>query len=572
MSTAGADDTQPYGVQPVPATWKEKEALLSKSEEVNRSNEEGENHAPHYGPFHPKRALFRWLFLVLACLLSFGSYFCYDNPAALQSQIQEELGVNAGQYQILYTVYSIPNTVIVFFGGFLIDRVFGVRFGGFLFALITTAGQVVFALGGSIKSFPLMIVGRAIFGLGGESITVAQNFYVSRTFKGKELAMALGITLSVSRIGSAVNMNVMPPIADASSLGAAFWFGAIICGLSLATAIGAALMDRYSERVIRAIDGTTKEEEEASAGETINMKEILFFPLSFWLLCIICVLYYAAVFPFYSVASDYFQDNFKYSPAKASSTAGWLYTVSAVVSPFLGFLVDRVGWKPIFLLGACLGTVGVHCLFAFTCLIPVVPIVILGVTYSVAAAALWPCIPHLVRPQAIGTAYGLIQAIQNAGLAGASQGTGAVKDSSGYDACMVMFMALSGGAALFSLWLIFEDFRKGLILSKSVKSPSVSDESAESQVKYAFFGRPEALFASHLKNFVYKNPLMRPRTAESIRSSYLLRLGVNSAGSMDHVPLSGYGSTSSSSSSRRPVGLLDLEHTTSNGGTSSVST
>ena len=109
------------------------------------------------------------------------------------------------------------------------------------------------------------------------------------------------------------------------------------------------------------------------------MKEILFFPLSFWLLCIICVLYYAAVFPFYSVASDYFQDNFKYSAAKASSTAGWLYTgvpspslfflflslshgltpfqmkecaaaVSAVVSPFLGFLVDRVGWKPIFCL------------------------------------------------------------------------------------------------------------------------------------------------------------------------------------------------------------------------------
>lgn len=83
--------------------------------------------ARRLSPCHPQRLAHRLLVLALMCFLGFGSYFCYDNPAALQTQVQADMKVNTAQFMALYAWYSWPNVVLCFFGGFLIDRVFGIR-------------------------------------------------------------------------------------------------------------------------------------------------------------------------------------------------------------------------------------------------------------------------------------------------------------------------------------------------------------------------------------------------------------------------------------------------------------
>ncbi|KAL9845272.1 LOW QUALITY PROTEIN: lysosomal dipeptide transporter MFSD1 [Geothlypis trichas] len=157
----------------------------------------------------PRRLPHRLLVLALMCFLGFGSYFCYDNPAALQTQVQRDMKVNTAQFMALYAWYSWPNVVLCFFGGFLIDRVFGIRLGTVIFSIFVCAGQVVFALGALFNTFWLMEVGRFIFGIGGESLAVAQNTYAVSWFKGKELNLVFGLQLSMARIGSTVNMNIM---------------------------------------------------------------------------------------------------------------------------------------------------------------------------------------------------------------------------------------------------------------------------------------------------------------------------------------------------------------------------
>ena len=142
--------------------------------------------------------------LILAVLLCFGSYFVYDNPSALQPQLMDRLNMNSLEYNMLYSVYSFPNFILPLFGGYLIDFM-GIRIGITLFSSLILAGQCVFALAVDIKNYPLALIGRFIFGLGGESLSVAQSALISNWFMGKNMALAFGVNISVARLGSVAN-------------------------------------------------------------------------------------------------------------------------------------------------------------------------------------------------------------------------------------------------------------------------------------------------------------------------------------------------------------------------------
>merc|ERR1719318_1707294 len=115
--------------------------------------------------------------LMLMCLLGFGSYFCFDNPGALQSELKGSMNITTAQFSNLYSWYSWPNVVLPIVGGFLMDRVLGTRFGTICFAFIICIGQAIFALGGFLDHLWVMEIGRFVFGIGGESLAVAQNTY-----------------------------------------------------------------------------------------------------------------------------------------------------------------------------------------------------------------------------------------------------------------------------------------------------------------------------------------------------------------------------------------------------------
>jgi MFS family permease len=138
-----------------------------------------------------------------------GSNFCYDNPGPLETQLEDQMKIDSTHFSLLYTVYSLPNMILPLLGGILLDSI-GVRMGLIFFCAVLTCGQLIFCLGGYAVNYDEMLAGRVVFGMGGESMQVAQSSIISLWFKGKELAFALGLNLSIARLGSVINGVIVP--------------------------------------------------------------------------------------------------------------------------------------------------------------------------------------------------------------------------------------------------------------------------------------------------------------------------------------------------------------------------
>lgn len=110
--------------------------------------------------------------MALACGLLLGSYYCYDNPGVIEKQLEAQFHIDSTTWSLLYSVYSYPNMVLPLFGGIFLDMI-GIRVGIILFCILLTCGQFVCVVGGYTEKFWVLILGRTIFGLGGESFNVA---------------------------------------------------------------------------------------------------------------------------------------------------------------------------------------------------------------------------------------------------------------------------------------------------------------------------------------------------------------------------------------------------------------
>ncbi|CAG2058035.1 unnamed protein product [Timema podura] len=134
--------------------------------------------------------------------------------------------------------------------------------------------------------------------IGGESLAVAQNSYAVLWFKGKELNMVFGLQLSFARVGSTVNFNVMEPLykvvnkyyADYRCTGVVLFIASVTCVMSLVCALLLAWMDKRAERILK--------RKPLHEGEVVRLTDVKDFPALFWMVCIVCVAYYVAVFPF----------------------------------------------------------------------------------------------------------------------------------------------------------------------------------------------------------------------------------------------------------------------------------
>jgi MFS family permease len=197
----------------------------------------------------------RWPVLVLACLMLVGSYYCFDIPSALKTQINDYMQDPAKQYEtdfaLMYTLYAAPNILLPFFGGYFVDR-FGVGFCLLVFTSLIAVGQVAVTIGFIAKSWPIIFLGRLIFALGGENLIVANSALLADWFKGKELAFAFGINLSIARVGSVINNILSPALTRSVGLIFALWFGAFTCVASMACVVLTIPLDRKLDLQIAA--------------------------------------------------------------------------------------------------------------------------------------------------------------------------------------------------------------------------------------------------------------------------------------------------------------------------------
>jgi MFS family permease len=319
----------------------------------------------------------------------------------------------------MYTVYSIPNVALPLFGGMFLDKI-GIRVGLMLFTVTVLAGQCVFMMGGYAANYPLMLVGRVVFGMGGESMTVAQSTIVSLWFKGKELNFAMGLNLSIARLGSVVNGWVVPRVFASAGLGNALMVGAVICVASTVAAFFLVALDKKAEKL-----DPNGAKAQLSDDDRLQFSDLLHFKLPFWLLVLSCLVTYMSVFPYVQCVGGLLQYKYHFDEDEAAQLFGIPYIISACLCPFLGFGIDKVGRRCLFIIGSSLILIAAFtismllpdCPAGEKCYYEVYPLVLCGVGYSIYASVIWGSIPYTVEPKTVGTAYGICTAIQNIGLA-----------------------------------------------------------------------------------------------------------------------------------------------------------
>ncbi|XP_049582226.1 lysosomal dipeptide transporter MFSD1 isoform X1 [Syngnathus scovelli] len=490
---------------------------------VSREEKSGRAGTPLPAICDPAHGLHRVVVLVFMCFLGFGSYFCYDNPASLQTEVLLDLNLNTAKFMQLYAWYSWPNVILCFLGGFLIDRVFGIRLGTIIFSLFVCVGQLIFATGALVNRFWLMEIGRFVFGIGGESLAVAQNTYAVNWFKGKELNLVFGLQLSMARLGSTVNMNIMGWVYNKVSvlvgspgyitLGCSLMIAAVTCIFSLICAFVLAFLDKRAEKILKKEQGKT--------GDVIQLTDVKDFPLPLWIIFIICVSYYVAIFPFIGLGQVFFIEKFNFSPAQARAVNSIVYIISAPASPVLGFLVDKTGKNIIWVMCAVCATLASHMMLAFTFWTPWIGMSLLGLSYSLLACALWPMVAFVVPEHQLGTAYGFMQSIQNLGLALIAMAAGAILDNKGYLLLQVFFCSCICIALMAVVMLYLVNFLRGGDLNRSASARTKLQKEATSDAENK--RRHSQLTEGDVAR-------LSPMSAFGLRNRYLSKLGAQLPG------------------------------------------
>lgn len=473
-----------------------------------------------------------WVLIVMLLFimhLTFGSYWVFDTPGAIQKQLQAYLDPGVaptdswytdGLNLWLYSIYSYPNIVLAFFGGYIVDAITGLRAGTLLFCGLVLLGQLVFALGiqmvgstGGKTGYAVMMIGRLIFGLGGESLTVAQNNYCVKYFKGPYIALAFGMVVSYSRVGSSVNFVVTPALGNIS-VPLAVWVGTAFCGMSFLFAVLAGLLDT-------SLDKKAKKAQEASTEEPppeeppVRLRDVGKFTVSVWLLYLITLTFYVAILTFYTIASQIMQNTKSIADKLPGTTdddkaywATFLLSfpnfVAIVAAPACGRMVDKVG-KSLYLVAiASIMFVCGHLMFlAFALEWIVLPeensmlylglvMVWLGTAYSLGAACLWPMLALMVPESMVATGYGAMTAVQNAGLAlfpqliGFLTGLDGIKGTTWqYTVPIIIFISVAGVAFCLTLLLMAVDnTRTGGRLNMNAEQRKVHDEGQKSAVTH----------------------------------------------------------------------------------------
>lgn len=440
--------------------------------------------------------LLRWGIMGIVSLVMGANYYFFDAFSPIQSVLEVKLGWETMDYGIMQSFYSFTNTFLLMavVGGIILDR-WGVRLTGIIFVSFMTIGGIIIAYGVSdqflnggfgykfLGSFwpdsnpelKIMSFGFLMFGLGAETSIVVINKILVKWFKGKEIALAFAINLAIARIGSFLAFRVQTRIAGpgAENWQHAVWFASFLLVLALFFFLAYVMLD---------VKISTKEsyKAESNSEEDFKWKDLfgLFTNRAFILIALLCLTFYAAVFPFVKYSSDFFVNKWGLSIEQSGDITSWLFIGTIVFTPLFGALVDKKGLSATLMIYGSLLLLLVHLTFAFTTLNPIFPIIVLGISFSLVPAAMWPAVAKIVKESNIGTAYGTMFSIQNLGLWGFPLLAGSIvsktqkiQNASGemvkdYTWTMLMFALLGILGFVFALLLKREDKRKNLALDR----------------------------------------------------------------------------------------------------------
>ena len=430
----------------------------------------------------------RWSVLILVALMMFFAYMFVDAMSPLKSLVESSLGWNSGVFGTYAASEYILNVCgFLIIAGVIIDKL-GVRFSGVLSAGLMVLGAAIKFVGVSDwfqttqfaqwlgswwvempASAKMASLGFMIFGCGCEMEGTNVSKILAKWFKGKEMALAMGLEMAIARLGVFGAMWIAPAISNkfGASIMAPVGFCAALLVIGLIKFIIFGIMDRkFDSQLVEAGLAT----EEKSPEDEFHVSDLgaIFKSKMFWIVALLCVLYYSAIFPFQRYATNFIEETLSIPNDEAAHLFSFFPVLAMVLTPLLGMFLDRVGKGASMLMaGAC---VMIVCHLSFAFLLPVLPykwfatllIVVLGVSFSLVPAALWPSVPKIIDEKILGSAYCLIFWVQNIGLCLVPVLIGNLREATGgYLVPMIVFAAFGVLAFVFSLLLKKEDKRKG---------------------------------------------------------------------------------------------------------------
>ena len=431
----------------------------------------------------------RWTALLIVSFTMMFGYFFTDVMSPLEPLLtaaKEDGGLGLGwssdEYGFFSGAYGYFNVflLLLFFGGIILDK-FGIRFTGIMSTILMFGGALIkwYAVGhdftGTIAvpffgtyqtQVVLAALGFSIYGVGCEIAGITVSKVIVKWFTGHELALAMGVQVALARLGTAGALGFALPFAK--------WMG----GVSASVGLGAALlcagvivflvycvMDKKEDASAAAVQGEPEE------GFKFSDLKVLLTTTGFWYVAVLCLMFYAGVFPFLKFATKLMI--FKYGVAEdvAGLIPAMLPFGTIFLTPLFGSIYDKYGkGATLMLIGSVLLTC-VHIIFALpfgTWILAVAVMVVLGIAFGLVPSAMWPSVPKIIPMKLLGTAYALIFYIQNIGLALVPVWIGKVNQANtgaygviDYTETMTIFAVFGVVASIISLLLMWEDKRKG---------------------------------------------------------------------------------------------------------------
>ncbi len=395
------------------------------------------------------------------------------------------LGWSNSDYGIFSGAYGYINVFLfmLFFGGLILDKM-GVRFTGIMSTGLMFVGAAIkwYAVDngftGELLGLPTQVVvaclGFAIYGMGAEIAGITVTKVIAKWFVGHEMALAMGLQVALARVGTACALFFALPIAQSiGSVSAPVMFGASALCIGLLSYIVYCVMDKKLDKSIADEDIATENEEQFKFSDL----KVIFCNQGFWLITFLCLIFYAAVFPFLKFATNLMIIKYGVSPSIAGMIPGLLPFGTMLLTPLFGSLYDKMGkGATLMIIGSVLLTI-VHLLFAMPLLnvwwFAVIIMILLGIAFSLVPSAMWPSVPKIIPMKQLGSAYAIIFYIQNIGLSmvpvliGNAIAANTSNGTTDYTVPMLIFAFFGCMAVVIAVLLKITDKRKGYGLEEA---------------------------------------------------------------------------------------------------------
>ncbi|MDO9681116.1 MAG: MFS transporter [Bacteroidales bacterium] len=434
-------------------------------------------------------AVMRWSMLLLVALTMFAAYLASDIFSPLKTMLEQHNQWTSTEYGWFSSSYSLFNVFLglLILGGIMLDRM-GIRFSGITSCLFMVVGLVIkywaisspelihaASIFGLKAQVVWVVVGFGIFGVGAEVAGITVSKSIVKWFKGKELALAMGMQLSIARMGSAAALIFSPMIAAKyQSVSPSVFFG---LALMIAGSLAFMVYAFYDKKL------DTQMKLEIEAEESFNMKDVksILTNKGFWLIALLCVVFYSAAFPFIKYATDLMVNKFSVDPKLAGTIPGMLPFGAIILTPLFGRIYDKIGHGADLMIIGSFMIVIIHTLFAMPFIdhwiAAVILMILLGVAFSMVPSAMWPSLAKIMPERQLGTTYALTFFIQNIGLWGMPVLIGYVLDKYciigthvlngievnkyDYTLPMMIFAGMCSFAILLAFMVKIEDKKKG---------------------------------------------------------------------------------------------------------------